>query len=233
MSDLYEADILAWSEHQAALLRRLATGERVNHQIDWANVVEEIESVGRSERMALASRVRVILEHLAKLQVSPATAPRAGWRESIRQARAAVAELLEASPSLRQTLPEVVAREMPRAKVTGGGFTRRSGGSAAGSLGQPAPQGCRRYRHLLPGRSHSAGVSAQRVQASRMRINAPRTRSARPDRCGRVRRRHVGNSTPTGAGPAERCWTRGVSSPGSAPPCAACRATRSTAALRR
>lgn len=116
MSDLYEADILAWSEHQAALLRRLATGERVNHQIDWANVVEEIESVGRSERMALASRVRVILEHLAKLQVSPATAPRAGWRESIRQARAAVAELLEASPSLRQTLPEVVAREMPRAR---------------------------------------------------------------------------------------------------------------------
>ena len=50
MSDLYEADILAWSENQAALLRRLATGERVNNQIDWANVVEEIESVGRSRR---------------------------------------------------------------------------------------------------------------------------------------------------------------------------------------
>jgi hypothetical protein len=98
------------------LLRRLASGERVNHQIDWDNVVEEIESVGRSERSALAGRVRVILEHLAKLQVSPATAPRAGWREGIRQARAAVAELLEASPSLRRTLPEVVAREMPRAR---------------------------------------------------------------------------------------------------------------------
>jgi hypothetical protein len=45
MSDLYEADIVAWSENQAALLRRLATGERVNNQIDWVNVVEEIESV--------------------------------------------------------------------------------------------------------------------------------------------------------------------------------------------
>ena len=116
MSDSYEADVLAWSESQAALLRRLATGERVNNQIDWANVVEEIESVGRSERTALASRIRVILEHLAKLQVSPAIAPRAGWRESIRQARAAVAELLEASPSLRRTLQDVVAREMPRAR---------------------------------------------------------------------------------------------------------------------
>ncbi|HET6238943.1 MAG TPA: DUF29 domain-containing protein [Acetobacteraceae bacterium] len=115
MSDLHETDVLAWSENQAALLRRLATGERVNNQIDWTNVVEEIQSVGRSELAALASHVRVILERLAKLQVSPATAPRAGWRESIRHARAAVAELLEASSSLRRTLREVVAREMPRA----------------------------------------------------------------------------------------------------------------------
>jgi len=116
MSVSYEADVLAWSESQAALLRRLATGERVNNQIDWENVIEEIESVGRSERTALASRIRVILEHLAKLQVSPSIAPRAGWRESIRQARAAVAELLEASPSLRRTLQDVVTREMPRAR---------------------------------------------------------------------------------------------------------------------
>jgi hypothetical protein len=45
----YDADILIWSQHQAALLRRLAAGEQVNEQIDWENVVEEIESVGRSE----------------------------------------------------------------------------------------------------------------------------------------------------------------------------------------
>ena len=116
MSDLYEADILAWSENQTALLRRLATGECVNNQIDWVNVVEEIESVGRLERAALASQVRAILEHLVKLQILPAIPPRAGWRESTRQARAAVAELLEASPSLRRTLTDVNAREMPRAR---------------------------------------------------------------------------------------------------------------------
>jgi hypothetical protein len=116
MRDLYEADISGWSENQAALLRRLATGERVNRQIDWDNVVEGIESVCRSEPAALATHIRVSLEHLAKLQVSPAIAPRAGWRESIRQARAAVAELLEASPSLRRTLPDAIAREVPRAR---------------------------------------------------------------------------------------------------------------------
>jgi hypothetical protein len=43
--DLYERGVLAWSESQAALLRRLAQGERVN-EVDWAHVVEEIEDVG-------------------------------------------------------------------------------------------------------------------------------------------------------------------------------------------
>jgi hypothetical protein len=45
MSDLYEDDILLWSEHQAEALRRRATNE-----IDWENVAEEIEAIGRSER---------------------------------------------------------------------------------------------------------------------------------------------------------------------------------------
>jgi len=42
----HDTDILTWSERQAALLRRLATGERVNNQVDWEHVAEEIESVG-------------------------------------------------------------------------------------------------------------------------------------------------------------------------------------------
>jgi Domain of unknown function DUF29 len=46
--DLYDRDVLAWSQHQAELLRRTGRGERVNH-VDWENVAEEIEDVGRSE----------------------------------------------------------------------------------------------------------------------------------------------------------------------------------------
>ncbi len=46
MSDLYGDDILLWSERQAALLRRMGAGERVNDLVDWENVAEEIESVG-------------------------------------------------------------------------------------------------------------------------------------------------------------------------------------------
>jgi hypothetical protein len=54
----YDVDIFAWSQRQGALLRRLAAGERVNDtDFDWPNIAEEIETVGRSERSAVASHI--------------------------------------------------------------------------------------------------------------------------------------------------------------------------------
>ena len=81
MGSAYEADVAAWSAEQAALLRRLAAGERVNDQVDWTNVIDEVESVGQSERRALRSHVATVLEHLIKLHASPAVEPRRGWRD--------------------------------------------------------------------------------------------------------------------------------------------------------
>ena len=64
----YDTDILLWSKRQASLLRQHAAAIRPNEApIDWPNIIEEIESVGRSERSALASHVRTVIEHLAKL----------------------------------------------------------------------------------------------------------------------------------------------------------------------
>jgi hypothetical protein len=80
--DLYERDVLAWSEHQAALLRRAAGGERVN-DIDWMHVVEEIEDVGLSELNAVQSYLRQILVHLLKLQAWPTLAACRHWRSEI------------------------------------------------------------------------------------------------------------------------------------------------------
>ena len=60
---LYDIDILACSGQQAALLRRLADGERVNDQVDWANVIEEIESVGREELRAVTSALKIGIQH--------------------------------------------------------------------------------------------------------------------------------------------------------------------------
>jgi hypothetical protein len=54
MSD-YDTDVVIWSERQADLLRRVAAGERVNDQVDWTNVIEEVESVGQSQVDAVES----------------------------------------------------------------------------------------------------------------------------------------------------------------------------------
>ncbi len=116
MTDLCQEDILLWSDRQAQLLRQHASSACINDAIDWPNIIEEIESVGRAERAALASHVRIILEHLAKLEASPATEPRAGWLETIARARADVADLLEDSPSLVPSLPDVCSRQLKRVK---------------------------------------------------------------------------------------------------------------------
>jgi hypothetical protein len=68
--DLYDRDILNWSQHQADLLRRVARGERVNG-VDWAHVVEEIEDVGLSELHSVQSFLNLILVHLLKIHGWP------------------------------------------------------------------------------------------------------------------------------------------------------------------
>jgi hypothetical protein len=109
------ADIVIWAEGQAALLRRIGAGEKINDEIDWEDIAEEIESVGASERRSLQSQVRTVIERLAKLQASLASNPRAGWKDTVLRTRADIEDLLEASPSLRPELNEFVQRQLPKA----------------------------------------------------------------------------------------------------------------------
>ncbi|MBV9248722.1 MAG: DUF29 family protein, partial [Acetobacteraceae bacterium] len=69
---------------------------------------------GQSERRSLASHVRNVLEHLARLEASPAVDPRAGWQDTVSRGRADIEDLLQSSPSLRPTLETVVAEQLPR-----------------------------------------------------------------------------------------------------------------------
>jgi hypothetical protein len=77
---LYEHDILSWAEQQAALLGRLAAGERVNQAVDWPNVIEELRDVGLSELRACRSLLRQALAHLLKLHAWPESPAAAHWR---------------------------------------------------------------------------------------------------------------------------------------------------------
>ena len=71
MSDLYDEDILLWSERQAALLQRVAAGEALNERPDWANIIEEVESVGREQLHAVESLLLQALAHMLKAEAWP------------------------------------------------------------------------------------------------------------------------------------------------------------------
>ena len=91
--DLYDEDFYAWTRAQAKALRALAH-ERRNLPIDVLHLAEEVEDLGKEQRNACRSQVRTIIEHLLKLQLSPATEPRAGWERTILMARAALDDRL-------------------------------------------------------------------------------------------------------------------------------------------
>jgi Domain of unknown function DUF29 len=66
---LYDRDFFAWTQQQAALLRRAAAGEP-SSDLDLQNLAEEIESLGKRDRRALPAQLARITEHLLKLQFS-------------------------------------------------------------------------------------------------------------------------------------------------------------------
>jgi Domain of unknown function DUF29 len=80
----YDTDILTWSERQAALLRRIAAGERINDEVDWPNVVEEIESVGRSDLNAVESWLIQAFVHDLKAEAWPLSRDVPHWRAEAR-----------------------------------------------------------------------------------------------------------------------------------------------------
>jgi hypothetical protein len=97
---LYDEDFLAWSKEQAEALRAEARAGS-NRNLDWENLAEEVESLGVSQKTALRSQMRRVIQHLLKLEFSPTTAPRRGWFETVNDARSEIEDLLETSPSLR------------------------------------------------------------------------------------------------------------------------------------
>lgn len=109
MGDLYEADIVAWSERQSELLHRLAHGERVNDaDVDWPKIAEEIESVGDEQLHAVESLLANILEHRLQITAWPNAAAVPHREHEIAGWRAAVRRRLRRAPSLRA----VVARDL-------------------------------------------------------------------------------------------------------------------------
>lgn len=104
MTSLYEQDFYAWSNEQVALLRAGKLSEA-----DLPNIIEEIESMGRSERRELVNRLVVLLLHLLKWQYQPALRGNS-WRLSIKEQRIRLVSHLADNPSLKSRLDEAMSQ---------------------------------------------------------------------------------------------------------------------------
>ena len=98
---LYDTDILAWSETQAELLSRIASGQRVTG-VDWEHVVEEIADVGISQLNDVGSLLTQIMLHLLKLHLLPDDSTATHWRIELIAFQDSVQRRY--APSMRQRL---------------------------------------------------------------------------------------------------------------------------------
>lgn len=80
---LYADDIVTWAEQQAAALRGLARRPELSNVLDWENVAEEIESVGRSQINAVEGLLLQVMVHLLKQISAPGSPAQRHWRSEI------------------------------------------------------------------------------------------------------------------------------------------------------
>lgn len=107
----YEQDFYGWTQEQAALLRagRLA-------DLDIDNLIEEIETMGRSEKRELESRLTVLLVHLLKWHYQPVRRSRS-WNLTIDGQRIRFFRVFSDNPGLKPLLPDLLANAYRLARV--------------------------------------------------------------------------------------------------------------------
>lgn len=107
----YQTDYYGWTVEQAELLK---TGNW--QKIDVENLIEEVESMGRSEKRSLESRLIVLITHLLKWQYQPVRRGKS-WELIIKGQRVNCLDVLDDNPSLKSKLDELFIKAYYRAKL--------------------------------------------------------------------------------------------------------------------
>jgi hypothetical protein len=94
-SSLYDRDILLWVEDTVTKLK-----SHNFEQLDIENLIEEVESLGISQKKELLNRLVVLIEHLLKRLYVNLPDDYNGWERTIREQRKRLQVLLIKVPSL-------------------------------------------------------------------------------------------------------------------------------------
>ena len=100
---LYESDFLLWTQDTIAKLKA-----RDFDHVDFENLIEEVEALGRSEKKELASRLETLLAHLLKRIYIDMPQEFNGWERTIREQRRRLTQALRKTPSLKSVWDELL-----------------------------------------------------------------------------------------------------------------------------
>jgi hypothetical protein len=100
---LYESDFLLWTQDTIAKLKA-----RDFDHVDFENLIEEVEALGRSEKNELASRLETLLAHLLKRIYIDMPQEFNGWERTIREQRRRLTQALRKTPSLKSVWDELL-----------------------------------------------------------------------------------------------------------------------------
>ena len=96
----YDQDFYAWTQEQAALLKAGKLTE-----IDVANVAEELEDMGKSQKSQLVTRLGLLLAHMLKWHYQSERRRHSNsWKYTIKEQRRRIHRLLDENPSLKSRL---------------------------------------------------------------------------------------------------------------------------------
>jgi hypothetical protein len=107
----YETDFYGWTQEQGEFLR-----QKLFDKIDWENIAEMLEDMGRSEKRQLESRLEVLIMHLLKWKYQPNLRSRS-WQLTIKEQRIRLEKLLRENPSLKAKLGEIKQQIYPLAVI--------------------------------------------------------------------------------------------------------------------
>jgi hypothetical protein len=118
LGELYQRDYYAWTGAQVRALREHKIAE-----LDWENLAEEVEDLGKSERHRLESHLEGLLMHLLKWAYQPRRRSRS-WSNSIREHRFRIQRILRDNPSLKASLSQISLDSYEAALFTAQNETR-------------------------------------------------------------------------------------------------------------
>lgn len=104
MNPKYEEDFYGWTITNISLLK-----QRKFNEVDMDHIIEEIQSLGRSNRRELISRLGVLIAHLMKWKYQPDLKSKS-WKGTIVRQRIDIKDVLEENPSLNSQRDEVLIK---------------------------------------------------------------------------------------------------------------------------